>query len=109
MLLKKLEKDFLMLLPPESVLGVADFEAFQMQLAKQALVAIAVRLAEDRFGPVSLVTTSLDQAVPAKQGEPAAETDAFSRRAANPVALCPSPKSKSISFRQRTGSAAGVL
>ncbi len=67
MLGEKLKEYLFVLLPPESVFGVAYLESFKMQLSEQALVGIAILLAEYGRGPIAFVATSLNQSIAAKE------------------------------------------
>ncbi len=67
MLGKQLKENLFMFLPAETVLGVTHLEAFKMQLSEEALIGVAVRLAENRKGPVAFVSASLNQAIAAEE------------------------------------------
>src|SRR5688572_10978931 len=68
--MQQLQERFLVVMPPESVLGVADFKTLQMQFPKQSLKRVVVRVSKNRVRAITLVGASLDEAIAPEQGEP---------------------------------------
>src|SRR5690242_18401974 len=69
MLPQQVEEGLFVLIPPKSVLCMADVKAVEMQLAEESLIAVAVRRAEDVGRPVAFVAAPLDDPAAAKQRE----------------------------------------
>ena len=61
LLVQKLKKRLLVVLPLKAVFGMADLEAFQVNLTDESLLAIRVAGAEDELRTVRLIETAFNQ------------------------------------------------
>ena len=69
LVVQKFKEGLFVVFPFEAIFGVADLEAFQMNLAYKALLAIGVAGSKNKFWPVWLIQAALDQPFAPEQGE----------------------------------------